>query len=63
MILYALVAADSDFAIDVFPSRQAAETALAEVLFDEPAFEPLLDIVAIPPPWLEGARNFATDPR
>lgn len=53
MYLYALVAHDSDFAVDVFTSRQAAEDALREVLGDEPAFAPLLDIVALPPPWLE----------
>jgi len=35
---------------------------LREVLFDEPAFEPLLKIVATPPPWL-GNRAFAADPR
>jgi len=62
--LYALVAADSDFAVDVFTSRALAEEALVDVLADEPAFAPLLDIVAIPPPWLErGDRRFATDPR
>jgi hypothetical protein len=61
--LYALVAEDSDFAIDVFTTRGLAEGALAEVLFDEPAFEELLDIVVIPPPWLDGARGFASDPR
>jgi hypothetical protein len=61
--LYALVAADSEFAVDVFTTRRDAEAALADVLFDEPAFAPLLDIVAVPPPWLDGERAFATDPR
>lgn len=60
--LYALVAADSDFAVDVFTSRAAAEQALSEVLADEPAFEPLLEIISIPPPWHERDRAFAADP-
>ena len=49
MILYALVAADSEFAIDVFPSRELAENALREVLTDEPDFSGLLEIVALAP--------------
>lgn len=63
MYLYALVAADSNFAIDVFTSRASAEAALREVLHDEPAFEPLLAIVAIPPPWLDGDHASAAGPR
>ena len=51
MYLYALVAADSDFAVDVFVIAADARQALAEVLSDEPAFEPLLSIVQLPPPW------------
>lgn len=53
VFLYALVAADSDFAIDVFVSRESAADALREVLFDEPGFAPLLTIVPLPPPWLD----------
>jgi hypothetical protein len=34
--LYALVASDSDFAVDVFVSVELARAALAEVLADEP---------------------------
>jgi len=49
VILYALVAADSEFAIDVFPSRALAENALREVLTDEPDFSGLLEIVALAP--------------
>jgi hypothetical protein len=48
--LDALVAADSDFAVDVFVTDADAQQ-LAEVLFDEPAFAPLLSVVALPPPW------------
>lgn len=61
--LFALVAADSDFAVDLFTSRAAAEQALAEVLADEPAFESLLEIIPIAPPWLnERDRAVAADP-
>ncbi len=51
MHLYALVAADSEFAVDVFVAEAEARQALAEVLFDEPAFEPLLSVVELPAPW------------
>jgi len=61
--LYALVAADCSFAVDLFASRAAAEEALRDVLGDEPAFEPLLEIVPITPPWHERDRAFASDPR
>lgn len=54
MFFYALVAADSDFAIDVFVSQESAEDSLREVLCDEPGFAPLLSIVPLPPPWLDG---------
>jgi hypothetical protein len=47
MRLYALVAADSTFAVDVFVSRESAEEALDDVLFDEPAFADLLAVVAV----------------
>lgn len=53
MILYAFVTARSDFAVDVYLSREQAEAALREAVADEPDFEPLLDIIAIPPPWAE----------
>jgi hypothetical protein len=49
MTLYALVASDSDYAIDVFPTLALAEQTLADVLFDEPGFASLLSIIAIPP--------------
>jgi hypothetical protein len=49
--LYALVAADSPFAVDVFVNRELADQALRDVLFDEPAFSSLLSIEPIPPPW------------
>jgi hypothetical protein len=47
MLLYALVATDSQFAVDVFPSRELAEEALADVLADEPGFVELLTITAV----------------
>jgi len=53
MTLYALVASDCTFAVDVFVSRSLAERALAEVLVDEPSFVSLLAVVAIAPPWEE----------
>jgi hypothetical protein len=59
--LYALVARDSAFAVDVFISREAAGDALAEVLLDEPALAPLLDIAELQPPW-RGKQEVVTDP-
>jgi hypothetical protein len=53
VFLYALVAADSDFAIDVFVSQESAEDSLREVLLDEPGFASLLSIFPLPPPWLD----------
>jgi hypothetical protein len=50
-MLYALIANDTSFAIDLFVTRALAEAALRDVLDDEPAFSPLLSIEAIPPPW------------
>jgi hypothetical protein len=44
MLLFALVASDSDFAIDLYPSREAAEEALRQAVADEPKFEELLSI-------------------
>lgn len=49
VLLYGLVASDSDFAVDVFVSRQEAEAALREVLDDEPAFADLLVVVPLAP--------------
>jgi hypothetical protein len=49
--LYALVTDESDLAVDVFLTADAAEEALAEILHDEPAFAPLLSVIAIAPPW------------
>lgn len=59
-MLYALVAADSSFAVDVFVTRELAERALADVLADEPAFESLLSVEEISPPWLHGLDERAT---
>jgi hypothetical protein len=50
MTLYALVASDSSFAVDVFVTRELAERALRDVLFDEPGFAPLLSIEPIVAP-------------
>lgn len=47
MSLYALVASDCEVAVDLFPTRDAAEAALAQVLDDEPAFATLLSVVRI----------------
>jgi hypothetical protein len=44
VLFFALVAADSKFAIDLYPSREMAENALRQVLADEPEFEELLRI-------------------
>ena len=48
MLLFALVASDSDFAVDVFPTRELAERALAEVIADEPLFAELLTVSPVP---------------
>lgn len=50
MPLFALVASDCDFAVEVFPTSALAEQALADVLADEPAFIELLSIVKISEP-------------
>ncbi len=44
MIFYALVAADSNFTVELYPTPEAAERALRDVLFDEPGFRDLLGI-------------------
>jgi hypothetical protein len=47
VLFYALVASDCDFAIDLFPTQERADEELREVLYDEPSFVTLLDIVEI----------------
>ena len=47
MTLYALVASDCSFAVDLYPTRELAEAALADVLTDEPGFVDLVSIEAI----------------
>jgi hypothetical protein len=47
MPLYALIASDTDFAVDVFVRRADAEAALRAALADEPGFVDLLSIVEI----------------
>ena len=61
VFLYALVAADSEFAVDIFVTDADARQALTEVLFDEPALTPLLSVVELPPPWA-GCAKVALDP-
>jgi len=46
-MLYALVASDCSFAVDVFMSREAAEAALADCLADEPQWLALLAVIAL----------------
>jgi hypothetical protein len=57
VLLYALVARDSDFAVDVFLSEGLAEAALADVLADEPGFRELLTIQAIADEVVEVSLN------
>ena len=52
MDLFALVASDSLFAVEVFVTRRLADEALAAVLRDEPSFVNLLSIEAIAEPEL-----------
>lgn len=47
VLLYALVAADCDFAVDLYPTLALAEQALAEVLADEPLFAELLSVAVV----------------
>jgi hypothetical protein len=58
--LYAFVASDSSFAVDVFVTRELAEQALRDVLHDEPSFASLLSIEPIAPPWLHERDGSAT---
>jgi hypothetical protein len=46
---------DFAFAVDLFVTRKAAERALRSTIAEEPAFEPLLSIVLIEPPWSESS--------
>ena len=46
-VLYALVASDCRFAVELFATRELADAALADVLKDEPGFESLLSITTI----------------
>jgi hypothetical protein len=47
VLLDALVTSDSDFPVDVFPTRELAEQAVTEVLADEPGFVELLAIASV----------------
>jgi hypothetical protein len=47
MALYALIASDTDFAVDVFVRRTDAEAALRAAIADEPGFADLLSFVEI----------------
>ena len=52
-LLYALVATDCDYAVELFRTRSAAERALAEVIADEPGFAAIMTVqiwAALPPP-------------
>jgi hypothetical protein len=56
MKLYALVASDTRFAVDVFPTRELAVEALAVVLADEPAYVDLLSIETVDEPVGESTK-------
>ena len=56
VLLYALVASDTSFAVDVFVERASADAALRAVLDDEPAFVDLLAIVDLPPSQADAFR-------
>lgn len=47
-MLYALVARDASFAVDVFVTRADAEQALRDALADEPQWWSLLAVVDVP---------------
>ncbi len=46
-VLYALVASDCKFAVDVFTDRGGAKRALADVLADEPGFVAQFHVIAL----------------
>jgi hypothetical protein len=46
-VLFALVASDSTFAIDLYVSRERAEAELAAAVADEPRFADLLSVLAV----------------
>jgi hypothetical protein len=50
MDLFALVASDSDFAVDLYSSLALAERALADALGEEPAFAELLTVETVGDP-------------
>jgi hypothetical protein len=47
VVFYALATADSEFAVDLYPSLEAARIELTKILRDEPSFELMLRIVPI----------------
>lgn len=47
-MLYALVASDCGFAVDLFVDRRAAERVLGDVIADEPSFADLVSVVELP---------------
>lgn len=50
IVLWALIANDCTFAVDVFVSRELAQRALADALADEPSWVDLLEIGPIHEP-------------
>lgn len=44
MIVYALILSDMTVAVDLFISREDAESALAAMLKDEPSWEPIASL-------------------
>ena len=46
-MLFALVASDCNFAVDLFVERLAAEQALTAALADEPDWADLLSVIAV----------------
>lgn len=57
MRLYALVARDAGFAIDVYVTRESASAALEKVLADEPAWSELLEIRLLPDSTSAASQN------
>lgn len=54
---YALVASDARFAVDLFPTREAAEATLEQVLVEEPGFRDLLTIRPVNLSGADGRRD------